>query len=274
MPTITTRTRGSRARHGERRGDADARTASGDGVRPVKRRGRRSLSFPVVGAPAIAPRCSRVFERRLWSLGSRRALATGIDRDGLASRSTPRGMTVVPRAAPRDSADDPSAAPPSHAPHASSPRELWELSGRSSGSSVEHHARRRRRASPSSPRCPPRSPPERLSSAAWRSPRPPGARRPGARSSSSRSVPRRADPQAFEDGGVRQISRRDVRPRVPRRLDYAGDRLMSARDVAFERTRGLVRRGQNQAPAGRRGVSASMADARKPPRRGRAGPAA
>ena len=147
------------------------------------------------------------------SLGSRRALATGIDRDGLASRSTPRGMTVVPRAAPRDSADDPSAAPPSHAPHASSPRELWELSGRSSpgqGQRQPHARRRRRRVPLGSPRCPPRSPPAWLSSAAWRSPRPPGARRPGARSSSSSAVPRRADPPAFEDGGVRRISRREI----------------------------------------------------------------
>ena len=32
------------------------------------------------------------------------------------------------------------------------------------------------------------------------------------------------------------------RDREYREVDYAGDRLMSARDVAFERTRGLVRR--------------------------------
>ena len=154
------------------------------------------------------------------SLGSRRALATGIDRDGLASRSTPRGMTVVPRAAPRDSADDPSAAPPSHAPHASSPRELWELSGRSSGSSGPdaRDARRRRRRVPF---LPPMSP---TRAAARGSPRRRGVRRglpargvPARGARAPAPVPRRADPPAFEDGGVRRISRREIsRPRVPR----------------------------------------------------------
>ena len=173
------------------------------------------------------------------SLGSRRALATGIDRDGLASGSTPRGTTVVPRAAARESADDPSAAAPSHAPHASSPRELWELSGRSSAAT-------RGVGIGASPSPPPTFPTiaagvALLGGVAFAA-------------ASRRAASRREEPELqrrFRGELIRRrlrtatggsASRAATSDREYREVDYAGDRLMSARDVAFERTRGLVRR--------------------------------
>ena len=173
------------------------------------------------------------------SLGSRRALATGIDRDGLASRSTPRGMTVVPRAAPRDSADDPSAAAPSHAPHASSPRELWELSGRSSAATRGVGVG----ASPSSP---PMSPTLAAGVALLGGVAFAAVSRRAASRREELELQRRFRGELIRrrlrtaTGG--SASRAATSDREYREVDYAGDRLMSARDVAFERTRGLVRR--------------------------------
>ena len=173
------------------------------------------------------------------SLGSRRALATGIDRDGLASRSTPRGTTVVPRAAPRDSADDPSAAAPSHAPHASSPRELWELSGRSSAATRGVGVG----ASPSSP---PMSPTLAAGVALLGGVAFAAASRRAASRREELELQRRFRGELIRrrlrtaTGG--SASRAATSDREYREVDYAGDRLMSARDVAFERTRGLVRR--------------------------------
>ena len=175
------------------------------------------------------------------SLGSRRALATGIDRDGLASRSTPRGMTVVPRAAPRDSADDPSAAPPSHAPHASSPRELWELSGRSSGSS----AATRGVGVGASPSSPPMSPTLAAGVALLGGVAFAAASRRAASRREELELQRRFRGELIRrrlKTAVSDKSRAATSDREYREVDYAGDRLMSARDVAFERTRGLVRR--------------------------------
>ena len=175
------------------------------------------------------------------SLGSRRALATGIDRDGLASRSTPRGMTVVPRAAPRDSADDPSAAPPSHAPHASSPRELWELSGRSSGSS----AATRGVGGGASPSSPPMSPTLAAGVALLGGVAFAAASRRAASRREELELQRRFRGELIRrrlKTATSDTSRAATSDREYREVDYAGDRLMSARDVAFERTRGLVRR--------------------------------
>ena len=174
------------------------------------------------------------------SLGSRRALATGIDRDGLASRSTPRGTTVVPRAAARDSADDPSAAAPSHAPHASSPRELWELSGRSSA------ARSVGVGVGASPSPPPMSPTLAAGVALLGGVAFAAASRRAASRREELELQRRFRGELIRrrlrtaTGG--SASRAATSDREYREVDYAGDRLMSARDVAFERTRGLVRR--------------------------------
>jgi len=173
------------------------------------------------------------------SLGSRRALATGIDRDGLASRSTPRGTTVVPRAAARDSADDPSAAAPSHAPHASSPRELWELSGRSSAAT-------RGVGVGASPSPPPMSPTLAAGVALLGGVAFAAASRRAASRREELELQRRFRGELIRrrlrtaTGG--SASRAATSDREYREVDYAGDRLMSARDVAFERTRGLVRR--------------------------------
>jgi len=173
------------------------------------------------------------------SLGSRRALATGIDRDGLASRSTPRGTTVVPRAAARDSADDPSAAAPSHAPHASSPRELWELSGRSSAAT-------RGVGVGASPSPPPMSPTLAAGVALLGGVAFAAASRRAASRREELELQRRFRGELIRrrlrtatDGSASRAATSD---REYREVDYAGDRLMSARDVAFERTRGLVRR--------------------------------
>ena len=173
------------------------------------------------------------------SLGSRRALATGIDRDGLASRSTPRGTTVVPRAAARDSADDPSAAAPSHAPHASSPRELWELSGRSSAAT-------RGVGVGASPSPPPMTPTLAAGVALLGGVAFAAASRRAASRREELELQRRFRGELIRrrlrtaTGG--SASRAATSDREYREVDYAGDRLMSARDVAFERTRGLVRR--------------------------------
>ena len=173
------------------------------------------------------------------SLGSRRALATGIDRDGLASRSTPRGTTVVPRAAARDSADDPSAAAPSHAPHASSPRELWELSGRSSAAT-------RGVGVGASPSPTPMSPTLAAGVALLGGVAFAAASRRAASRREELELQRRFRGELIRrrlrtaTGG--SASRAATSDREYREVDYAGDRLMSARDVAFERTRGLVRR--------------------------------
>ena len=173
------------------------------------------------------------------SLGSRRALATGIDRDGLASRSTPRGTTVVPRAAARESADDPSAAAPSHAPHASSPRELWELSGRSSAAT-------RGVGVGASPSPPPMSPTLAAGVALLGGVAFAAASRRAASRREELELQRRFRGELIRrrlrtaTGG--SASRAATSDREYREVDYAGDRLMSARDVAFERTRGLVRR--------------------------------
>ena len=187
------------------------------------------------------------------SLGSRRALATGIDRDGLASRSTPRGTTVVPRAAARDSAADPSAAAPSHAPHASSPRELWELSGRSSAAT--HGV-----GVGASPPPPPMFPTLAAGVALLGG---------VAFAAVSRRAASRREELELQRRFRGELIRRRLKTAVGREwrgqslrganadsderfrgtsvdeyreVDYAGDRLMSARDVAFTRAQGLVRR--------------------------------
>lgn len=187
------------------------------------------------------------------SLGSRRALATGIDRDGLTSRSTRRGTTAVPRAAARDSADEPSSAAPSHAPRASSPRELWELSGRSSAAT-------RGVGVGASPSPPPMSPTlaaavALLGGVAFAA----ASRRAASRREElelqrrfrgelirrrlKTAVGREWRGQSLRGAGAEEGLERFRGTSVDeyREVDYAGDRLMSARDVAFARAGGLVR---------------------------------
>ena len=189
------------------------------------------------------------------SLGSQRVLATGIDRDGLTSRSTRRGTTVTPRAAARDSADDPSAAAPSHAPRASSPRELWELSGRSSA------ARSVGVGVGASPSPPPMTPTLAAGVALFGG---------VVFAAVSRRAASRREELELQRRFRGELIRRRLRTAVGREtgdwrgptgpsgadradehdsyreVDYAGDRLMSARDVAFARARGLVRRDKTE----------------------------
>ena len=183
------------------------------------------------------------------SLGSRRALATGIDRDGLTSRSTRRGTTAVPRAAARDSAEEPSSAAPSHAPRASSPRELWELSGRSSAAT--HGV-----GVGASPSPPPMSPTlaaavALLGGVAFAA----VSRRAASRREElelqrrfrgelirrllKTAVGREWRGQSLRGANADSDERfRGTSVDEYREVDYAGDRLMSARDVAFARARG------------------------------------
>ena len=175
------------------------------------------------------------------SLGSRRALATGIDRDGLTSRSTRRGATVAPHATARDSADEPSAAAPSRAPRAPSPRELWELSSRSS-------AETRGVGVGASPSPPPTFPTIAAGVALFGG---------VVFAAASRRAASRREELELQRRFRGELIRRRLRTAVGRdwrgdpgadradeyrEVDYAGDRLMSARDVAFTRAQGLVRR--------------------------------
>jgi len=206
-------------------------------------------------------RCSRDSPRDdSSSLASRRAVATRIDRDGLTARTARRVVTVTPRAAARDFTDETSFGTPSQTPRASSPRALWELAGRSPD--VTRGVGVRVGASPSPP---PWSPTIAAGLALLGGVAFAAASRRAASQREELELQRRfrgelirrrlktavgsersgrAEP--FANGGDGSRSDDPTSFGEYREIDYAGDRVMSARDIAFARTAGFVRSDQSE----------------------------
>lgn len=177
------------------------------------------------GGGSDRTRCSRVFSHDESS--SRRAVA--IERDKRTAHRTRRAVHIIPRASSRDAPAE-TIAGTSQAPHSEPTHPLWEISGRSS-IDVKHCA-----AVGSSQTPPPMSPSLAAGVALLG----------GAVFAlvSKRATAKREElelQRRFRGDLIRRRVTSAVGRNEYAEVDYAGDRVMSNRDIAFTRTQGLVR---------------------------------